>query len=127
MKESACLNSVFGIRYLDLDVIVVDDNSTDRTAEVASRYPAWLIERPKRGGIAVARNDGIGVASGEIVAFVDADCEVNKDWLDLLTSHFTDNMIAGIGGVTLTKEDCWPPTLRSRRGRIIPTLAALSK
>jgi glycosyltransferase involved in cell wall biosynthesis len=70
---------------------------------VASRYQAWLIKRPKRGGIAVTCNDDIGVASGEVVAFVDADCEVNEDWFDLLASHFADNMIAGIGGVILTK------------------------
>jgi glycosyltransferase involved in cell wall biosynthesis len=114
---ASCLDSVFVTQYPDLEVIVVDDNSADRTAEVASRYSVRLIKRSKRGGIAAARNDGIGIAHGDVVAFVDADCEVNKDWLDLLTSHFTDDRIAGVGGIILTKKRGLLATYRSYKER----------
>jgi glycosyltransferase involved in cell wall biosynthesis len=114
---ASCLDSVFGTRYPDLQVIVVDDNSSDKTAKVASRYPVKLVRRAKRGGIALARNDGIAEATGEVVAFVDADCTVRSDWLDLLTSHFTDNMIAGTGGVILTKKTGLLATYRSFKER----------
>jgi glycosyltransferase involved in cell wall biosynthesis len=101
-RIASCLESILQSHYANLEIIVVDDNSTDRTVELASRYPVKVIRRPSRGEKCVARNDGIKAAQAEIVAFVDADCTVNSDWLTILISNFTDKRIAGVGGIVLT-------------------------
>ena len=103
-RIAECLDSVLAGGYSDMEVIVVDDCSTDKTVQVASKYPVRIIERKSRGGAANARNDGLKEAKGEIVAFVDADCTVDKGWLGLLVSHYVDDKVVGAGGVILTKQ-----------------------
>jgi glycosyltransferase involved in cell wall biosynthesis len=99
-----CLESVIATRYSNMEIIVVDDCSTDRTSEVASKYSTRVIRRQNRGGAAIARNDGLQAGQGEIVAFVDGDCTVEKAWLDLLTSHYGDEKVAGAGGIISTQQ-----------------------
>jgi len=69
-----------------LEIIVVDDGSKDRTAEVASRYPVEVV-RKKNGGPASARNAGISVARGEWIAFLDHDDTWHPDKTRLQLSH----------------------------------------
>lgn len=99
-----CLESVIATQYPDLEIILVDDKSTDKTVEAATKYPVKIIARESRGGAAVARNDGLHTAQGRIVAFVDADCVVDRSWLDLLISDYTNEKIAGVGGIIGTKQ-----------------------
>jgi glycosyltransferase involved in cell wall biosynthesis len=67
-----CLGSVFAQTLKPEEVIVVDDGSTDDTAAVAAGLGARVISQPN-GGIAASRNTGIRNASGEWLAFLDAD------------------------------------------------------
>ena len=67
-----CLESILSQRHPVQDIIVVDDGSSDNTAEVASRYPVRCI-RQQNKGLSGARNTGILAASTEWVAFLDAD------------------------------------------------------
>jgi glycosyltransferase involved in cell wall biosynthesis len=68
------LNSVFAQGYDDLDVVVVDDGSTDGTAAVLARYGARItVIAQENAGPAGARNTGLAHARGDIVAFIDAD------------------------------------------------------
>lgn len=68
------IDSVVAQDYPQLELIVVDDGSQDDTAEVvASRYPQATLIRKANGGAASARNAGIRAASGEFIAFLDAD------------------------------------------------------
>ena len=69
-----CLKSVFAQTLKPMEVIVVDDGSTDNTAALAAELGARVISR-KNGGVSVARNAGIQSASGEWIALLDAD-----DW-----------------------------------------------
>jgi glycosyltransferase involved in cell wall biosynthesis len=101
---AACLESVLTANYSDLEIIVVDDKSSDKTAQIASRYPVKVIRRETRGERCITRNDGIRAAQGKFVAFVDADCTVKDDWLSVLISDFVDETIAGVGGVILTQK-----------------------
>jgi glycosyltransferase involved in cell wall biosynthesis len=66
------IESALAQDYEPVEVIVVDDGSTDGTAAVASRYPVALLSQ-ENGGQAAARNAGVAAAEGTFVSFLDAD------------------------------------------------------
>jgi glycosyltransferase involved in cell wall biosynthesis len=82
-----------------LDVIVVDDGSTDDTAAIAEREGATVLRLPHRG-TALARNAGAGAARGEILVFLDGDMECAPDFLDRLVAPIADGRAVG----TFTRE-----------------------
>ncbi len=97
----ACLASLRQLRYPNYEVIVVNDGSTDKTEAIARRYPEFrLISQPNKG-LSVARNVGWRAASGEVVAYTDADCVVDPDWLTYLAYKFVSSDFAGVGGPNL--------------------------
>ena len=75
----ACLCAVSGSHYPPLEVIVVDDASSDRTAEIASSHGSRLLRNKTQFGPAYSRNVGAMAAVGEVLVFVDADVVVNPD------------------------------------------------
>jgi glycosyltransferase involved in cell wall biosynthesis len=94
----ACLESLTRLNYPDYEVILVDDGSTDDTAQIAARFPAVRCLRQTNQGLAVARNTGIAAATGEIVAFTDSDCRADEDWLYYLVGDLLSGGFAGVGG-----------------------------
>jgi CDP-glycerol glycerophosphotransferase len=85
-----CLESVARQRVEDLEVIMVDDGSTDASAEIAERFAArdgrFRLIRQANGGSGKARNTGIEVATGEFLAFVDSDDKLPPDAYERLLS-----------------------------------------
>ena len=79
----------------DFEVIVVDNNSTDNSGEIIESFPFIKVEERERQGSYAARNAGLKVASGEIIAFTDSDCEVDPGWLDALWEAARQNPRAG--------------------------------
>jgi glycosyltransferase involved in cell wall biosynthesis len=69
-----CLRSLLAQEGVALDVVVVDDGSRDRTAELASAYPVRVVVRSHEG-VAAARNAGVHCARAPLVAFCDQDDE----------------------------------------------------
>jgi glycosyltransferase involved in cell wall biosynthesis len=104
-----CLHSLRRIRYPDFEVIVVDDGSTDSTRAIAEQFPEFRLISHENRGLSAARNDGIRAARGAIVAFTDADCAVDPDWLALLVDRLTSGTFAGVGGPNLPppEDDHW--------------------
>jgi glycosyltransferase involved in cell wall biosynthesis len=68
-----CLESVFAQTYQPLEVIVVDDASTDSSPAIAKEFPCTLVERPANAGVSAARNAGVAASHGEILFFLDSD------------------------------------------------------
>jgi glycosyltransferase involved in cell wall biosynthesis len=67
------LDSVFAQTHVPFEVIVADDGSTDRSAEIARSYAGVMLLQQANAGHAAARNLGISIAIGDFIAFVDAD------------------------------------------------------
>jgi len=98
----ACLDSLQALNYPDYEVILVDDGSSDTTPQIALLYPKVRYFRHQRNlGLSAARNSGIAAATGEIVAFTDADCRADEDWLYYLAGGLIESEFAGIGGPNL--------------------------
>ena len=80
-----CVESVLKQTFTDFELILVDDGSPDRCGEMCDSYAAMdnrvVVIHQENAGVSVARNRGIEVATGEFVAFVDADDYVSIDFL----------------------------------------------
>jgi len=99
-----CLEHLLTQDYPNREIIVVDDGSTDDTADIArrasTRGDVTLLRRRRNRGCPSARNLGLRHAEGEIVAFVDADGFAAADWLSAIVAAFEED--PRIGGVAST-------------------------
>jgi glycosyltransferase involved in cell wall biosynthesis len=80
------------------EILVVDDGSRDRTCEVAARYPVTVVRHERNRGLGAARNTGILRARNDLVAWLDADCLPDPNWLEILAAVLTDETVAMAGG-----------------------------
>jgi GT2 family glycosyltransferase/exo-beta-1,3-glucanase (GH17 family) len=95
-----CLASLVACEYPDLEVIVCDDGSTDATRALVRRYPVRLLEL-SHGGLSRARNRGVGAATGDVIAFLDADATCHPEWPYHLVLSLEDEGVGGTGGPNL--------------------------
>ena len=97
----ACLDSILASDYPAdrLEVVVADNASTDGTADVLRRYGARIrvVYETKRGP-AAARNAGLRAARGEVIAFTDSDCIVDRAWLAHIVAPLADRNVGAAGG-----------------------------
>lgn len=96
----ACLASLKKQKLNDsYEIIVVDNNSSDKTAQIARNFGCKVVFEPKKGAGA-ARQAGCAVSLGEIIAFTDADTVVPENWLSTIATEFEkDKNLASFGGL----------------------------
>ncbi len=93
-----CLASMAQEGLEGVEVIVVDDGSTDASPEIAKRFAEVRFVQQANAGPSVARNRGLGLARGALVAFTDSDCIAAPDWLEKLAAHLDDPAVLAVGG-----------------------------
>ncbi|OGW40604.1 MAG: hypothetical protein A2Y97_05115 [Nitrospirae bacterium RBG_13_39_12] len=102
----ACLESISKLDYpkSSFEVIVADGMSTDNSADIARYYGAKVVLN-ERETVSPGRNIAFRHANGEIVAFTDADCRVDKNWISNSLKYFEDRKIGCVGGPNITPSD----------------------
>lgn len=86
-----------------VNIVVVDNGSTDNTADIAKKADAAVINFPK-GKVGAVRNCGVENSESDIVAFIDADCIAGPHWLSEPVSLLEDLSIGAVGGIYLLPE-----------------------
>ncbi len=105
-KIGRCLEAVFAQSLPPAEVIIVDGRSTDETVETARKYPVKVCYQDY-GAAGAARQIGAENARGEFIAFTDADCIPDSNWLQTLVAEITDEVIAVGGGMLNIGEGLW--------------------
>jgi len=96
----SCLDSLFKQTEPADEIIVVNNNSTDKTVAIAQKYPVKIIKEAKQG-ISYARNAGFNAAEHEIIARVDADTIVSNNWIKKIKTNFKDQKIDALTGTLI--------------------------
>ena len=96
-----CIQSISEQTVDPLEIIVIDDGSTDDTAIVAEQFEAArVVRRAEQGGAGAARASGARVAKGDVLAFIDSDCIAPPDWIRNIGAEFGKNPnLGGVGGM----------------------------
>ena len=95
----ACLDSIAEQSIMPLEVIIVDNNSTDDTINIAREFPFVRIITEKRQHQSYAQHKGFGAAHGDILGRIDADTLLPKDWVERYLNDFEKNPgIIGFSG-----------------------------
>lgn len=92
-----CLKALTSQSHQPNEIIVVNNNSTDNTAAIANRFNVRVVSEVKQGMI-FARNRGLNSAKYELIARVDADVRVPRDWVEKILTNFKDQNIDALTG-----------------------------
>lgn len=91
-----CIESVLNQTYFHLEIIIVDDGSTDGSSQICDRYQKQddriVVYHVKHGGASRARNVGLRCAKGEFIGFVDGDDFIDSDMYEKMLSEMKDSV-----------------------------------
>ncbi|MBU2099760.1 glycosyltransferase [Candidatus Micrarchaeota archaeon] len=91
-----CIDSVLSSSYRNFELIVVDDG-----AKISLKPEGFVIVRQKHKGLTASRNTGIKNSKGKIIAFLDDDTKVEKNWIQEIVSSFESDKIGGVSGKSI--------------------------
>ena len=105
-----CLDSLERLDYPDYEIVLINDGSSDATSEIAYGHERVRVIETTNQGLAAARNVGLAAATGEIVAYTDADTRVDPDWITflvqpLLSDDDVASDVVGSGGPNVVPAD----------------------
>ena len=86
---STCIDSLLAQTYINYEIIIINDGSTDHTLSILDKYrqhPNIRIFSQENAGLSAARNRGISVSNGDLICFVDSDDYVAKNYLEKLVA-----------------------------------------
>lgn len=92
-----CIKSLFNLDAHPLEIIVIDSSPWDAISDSSIARATKYISTPHKSRI-YARNVGISLARGDVVAFLDDDTVVDKSWLTRLAEPYMDQKVGGVGG-----------------------------
>lgn len=115
-----CLNSLRSLYEPPSEIIVVDSNSTDGTRELVKNYPLKFININERSMVK-ARNIGFQNSKEEVVAYIDDDVVVSKDWSKYILEPYKEKCVGGVVGRVLPyydTEKLYLPTKHTAVGKV---------
>lgn len=92
-----CLASLENLDDPRYETLLIDNGPSPSVADLFATNGARIVHEPRRG-LDFARNRGVAEAAGDIIAFIDDDCEAEPSWLKGIRAHFADGEIACVTG-----------------------------
>lgn len=121
----ACLDSILAQTHQDLEIILIDDGSTDESGQIADTYAKKdkriKVIHQKNAGQSSARNRGIKEAKGEYLSFIDSDDKIKPDFIEKLLNAYDDHTAISVCGINYkrlrqeTAENVYINPLRHRK------------
>src|SRR5207253_642825 len=95
---SACLSAIAAQTVMPDEVIVVDNNSTDSSRDIAKQFPFVRLIKEKKQGVLYAKNRGFAAAGSEIIGRIDADSILPPRWVESVKNFMVDDTYAALTG-----------------------------
>ena len=90
-----CLDSVINQTYKNLEIILIDDGSTDKSGNICDEYAAKdkriIVIHKENGGLSDARNKGLDICTGDYISFIDSDDWIENGFYEYVVNNVKDN------------------------------------
>ena len=105
-----CINSIINQTYRNLEIILVDDGSTDGTGtlcdQIAQEDSRIIVIHKENGGLADARNAGLDICTGDFISFIDSDDYIEPDMYECMMEEMKDETVSIVAvGFSVTESD----------------------
>jgi glucosyl-dolichyl phosphate glucuronosyltransferase len=109
-QTCAAVSSVREQRVSGSEIILVVDHNPDLYQRLSAAFmDITVVENHEAPGVSGARNTGVALARGDIVAFLDDDAVADPDWLKFICDSYSDPAVMGVGGLILPRWETAPP------------------